>query len=187
MSLMDRVISLLPCSDIALEWRGDITTRQKWYHPVHIFFLFFTKFSYRLDSELKIFNVNKLLHWIWGFGVDSILGTPTCFWVYILYTLLSISLGEDLDKINLHARMLGCFSIWPALARFTRSFGPYWEATHHPCMSVNFLKYTLWCPRGIFSQIHPSADIQECISNKIISINFVPWDFPVCVRWWCNQ
>ena len=56
---------------------------------------------------------------------------------------------------------------WPALARFTRSLGPYWEATHHPCMSVDFLKYTPRCPRGIFSQIHPLVDIQECISNNI--------------------
>ena len=61
-----------------------------------------------------------------------------------------------------------CFSIWPELNCFTRLFGPYWEATHHPCMSVDFLKYTPWCPRGIFSQIHPLVDIQECISNKII-------------------
>ena len=31
-----------------------------------------------------------------------------------------------------------------------------------------FKNIPLGCPRGIFSHIHPSVDIQECISNNII-------------------
>ena len=31
-----------------------------------------------------------------------------------------------------------------------------------------FKNIPLGCPRGIFSHIHPSVDIQECISNKVL-------------------
>ena len=36
-----------------------------------------------------------------------------------------------------------------------------------------FKNIPLGCPRGIFSHIHPSVDIQECISNRIIQLYMV--------------
>ena len=148
-----RVIALLPCSDIALEWWGDITTRQKWYTPLHIFFSFslsshlniktltLKNFSMLINSYmfLGIYSICTPVYLpLWGFGQNQ----PSCTDVGLLLNL-------------------AC----------SRLFGPYWEATHHPCMSVDFLKYTPLCPWGIFSQIHPSVDIQECISNRIMKID----------------
>ena len=45
-----------------------------------------------------------------------------------------------------------------------------------------FKNIPLGCPRGIFSHIHPSGDIQECISNRVMCLGYV-WVTSYIIFW----
>ena len=124
-----RAISLQGKSDITL-CRTDITL-SRWYHQV-----IYTGYINYISPFLGII-----------LDIHSCISTEGCIWE-------NIPRGHPRGiflKINRHARMEGCFSIWPKRASGTSKWGPYWEATQHPRMEVDFV------------HIHTEGDRQECI------------------------